>query len=130
MLYVAIVVGAIIFMVVGSLWYSVLFGKRWRGYMGFTEESMKQMPLTPLQAMGLGFCVALINAFVLSRFIMEADPIGAAFIAAWIWIGFSVPVAANSFLWEGKPFGLFVLNAGNLLVSGVLSAAAMAFILG
>ena len=47
----------------------------------------------------------------------------------WNWLGFVAPVTMGAVLWEGKPWGLWFLNAGyqlvNLLVMGVIIASWM-----
>src|SRR3989344_8715882 len=54
--YVAVMGAAIVAYAVGALWHSpVGFGKYWMRLMGFDEHSMKSMPLSPTQAMTIGF---------------------------------------------------------------------------
>lgn len=125
--YVAVLVAAIMNMVVGMLWYGPMFGRMWKGLMGYTDESMKSMKMTAKQAMVGGFITALLMAYVLAHFVFIAGvvDIGGAFqLAFWLWLGFMVPLLASSFLWEGKPMKLFVLNAAQYLVSLFLMAVA------
>jgi len=113
-------------MVVGSLWYGPVFGKYWMKLMGFTKESMQSMELKAWQAMALGAINSLIIAYVLVFFTVTWVPatIGGALMGAfWIWLGFVATTQISSFLWEGKPFMLFVLNtAYSLIAYGVMSA--------
>ena len=113
--YWAVLGAAVVNMVVGSLWFGPLFGKMWKNLMGFTDESMKKMSsLTMTQAMLGGAVTSLIMAYVLARFIAMAgimDVKGALLLACWIWLGFMATVHAGMYLWEGKPFKLFVLVA-------------------
>lgn len=108
---------------VGALWYGPVFGKQWRKMMGFTEADMKNMPLTPMQAISGGVVTALIMAFVLSQ--IAPAGISPLTLAFWPWIGFVMPIQAGSWLWEGKPFKLFVFNA----VASFVSLFAMALVL-
>ena len=130
--YWAVLVAAVVHMAVGFLWYGPVFGKVWMGYMGFTQESMKGMKLNPTQAMSLGFITALIMAYVLAGF-MDASAMdtlgwkGAFELTFWLWLGFMVPHAASAFIWEGKPYGLFILNAANQFVSLFLMGLVFAF---
>lgn len=45
----------------------------------------------------------------------------------WAWLGFVATIMLGMTLWEGKPFRLYLLNAGyqllNLLVMGAILAA-------
>ena len=126
----AVLVAAVVSMVVGSLWYGPVFGKMWKGLMGFTDESMKSMKMSMMQAMVGGFITALVMAYVLARFAIISGAMGVmgAFnLAFWIWLGFTATVAAGGFLWEGKPFKLFLLNAAEQLVALFLMALVLVF---
>ena len=121
----AVLVAAVVNMIVGSLWYGPVFGKMWKGLMGFTDESVKSMKLSPMQAMSMGLVVSIVMAYVLAHFVVVAGEIGVsgAFeLAFWIWLGFLATTAISSFLWEGKPFKLFVLNTAEQFVSFFLMA--------
>ncbi len=124
----AVLIAAIVNIVVGSLWYGPLFGKMWKGLMGFTDESMKSMKLSAAHAMVGGLITALVMAYVLNHFAVLTGVVGldgAWQLAFWIWLGFMMTVSAGSFLWEGKPLKLFLLNAGQQLVSIFLMAVVL-----
>lgn len=128
----AVLVAALVDMFVGFMWYGPVFGKVWMKYMGFTKESMKNMKLNPTQSMVLGFATALLMAYVLNCFMSwsQSDTLG--WEGAWklsfaLWLGFMVPHAASAFIWAGKPFGLFALNAANQLVSLFLMSLVFVF---
>lgn len=121
----AVLVAAIAYMAVGAIWYGPLFGKKWRHLMGLTQEEMKHMPLTSGQAMCLGFVTAFIMAYVLGYLGLMLGVmgfVGAWKLAFWIWLGFLMTVSAGSFIWEGKPFKLFLLNSAAQLISLFLMA--------
>ena len=123
--YLALIVAAAANMAIGMLWYGPLFGKKWMQLSGFTEESMKQMPLKPWQAMVGGVIISLIMAYVLLLFtITWVTTLGGVLIAAfWIWLGFVATTQVHSLLWEGKPLMLFVLNTTySLLAYGVMAS--------
>jgi len=123
--YLAVLVAAVASFVLGFLWYGPLFGKPWMKMMGFTPKSVKKMKLSPMQAMGLGFLISLLTPYVLSHFVdyLEVTTFaGAVQLAFWFWLGLVAPVQTGVFLWEGKPFKLFVLNTiYNLLVLIVMT---------
>jgi len=119
----AVLVAGVVYMVVGMIWYGPLFGKLWKSLMGFTDESVKNMPLKPMTAMVWGLVSALVLAYVLAHFAFYAGVIdvqGALWYASWVWLGFLATNTIGSYLWEGKSFKLFVLNAGAQLVSVAL----------
>jgi hypothetical protein len=121
----AVLVAALAQMGVGMLWYGPVFGKQWMAYVGITPESMKNMPLTMWQAMIGGLVTALVMATVLSYaslFFAATTITHALLLAFWMWLGFVLTTQAGSFLWEGKPFGLLLLNASQSIVAlGVMS---------
>ena len=123
--WVAVLVAAVVNIVVGSLWYGPIFGRAWKHMMGITDESMRNMRLSPMQAMVGGFITAIVMAYVLAHFVVTNGAVGvkgALELSFWIWLGFMATVTAGSFLWENRPFKLFVLNAAQQLVSLVLMA--------
>jgi len=118
--YWSVLAAAVVNMIVGMIWYGPVFGKTWQKLMGFTEESMKNMPLSPMQAMIGGLVSALIMACVLSKFTIIYGAVGVA--GAWglafmIWFGFYMTETAGSWLWEGRSFKLFLFNASERLVA-------------
>ena len=123
--YWAVLVAALAYMGVGMLWYGPLFGSMWKKLMGFTDKDLKKMKLTPGQAMFMGLLTALISAYVLAHFVdyLGAVDFATAFHAAfWIWLGFFGTFQMGAFLWEGKPFKLYVLNTTASLVSLIIMA--------
>ena len=112
--YWAVLVAGVANMAVGFLWYGPLFGRTWKGLMGFTDESIKSMKMTPAMSMAGGFIVSLIMAYVLAIFISIFgvwDIKSALYLTCWIWLGFLATNTIGSYLWEGKPFKLFLLNS-------------------
>ncbi len=129
--YWAVLVGAIIYMAVGFLWYSkVLFGKIWMDLMGFTERQMQEAKEKGMgKTMALAFLSALVVSFVLAHFVDYTNSttffegMSTGFL---IWIGFAVPLTLSSVLWEGKSWKLFFISIANLLVSLALMAGVLA----
>ena len=130
--YLAVLVSAVVSMVLGSLWYGPLFGKKWIAMMGWTEEQIKAG-----QAKGMGkqysimFVGSLLMAYILAHAIVFAGSylntsgVPAGLMAGfWNWLGFIAPVTVGSVLWEGKSWKLWCLNNGYnlvcLLVMGII----------
>ena len=88
--------------------------------MGFTAESTKQMPLSAVQTMSLGFVFMLVMSYVLAHFVYLFGVSGyasALVLGFWVWLGFLAPTLAQGWLWEGKSFKLFSFNAAYQLLS-------------
>ena len=118
---------------ISYIWYHPkLFGTYWLKASGITPEAAergkKRMPFLILG----GFLSAMLVAWVLN-FVGIAlgifDWPGAILdLALWVWIGFVAPILFAPVLWEGKPFRLFLVNAGYWLV--VLITMSMILLLG
>lgn len=125
--YLAVLVAALSSLVIGGLWYGPVFGKKWMALAGISPEGMASMKLTPIQAMIGGFVVGLFTAYVLAHAIalflsvfpmMGSDVwMTGVLFGFFAWLGFAVPMTAGAFLWEGKSWKLWGLNAAYYLVS-------------
>jgi hypothetical protein len=130
--YLAVIVSAIAMMALGYLWYGPLFGKQWMTLMGWTTESMagmqrkgmaKQYGIQALGALLMSFVMA--HAIVFASAYLHVSGISAGLMAGvWNWVGFVAPVTVGAVLWDGKPWKLWILNAGyylvGLLIIGVI----------
>ncbi len=118
--YLAVLGAAAVAYGVGALWHSPAgFGRYWMRLMGLTQEHMRSMPLTPAQAMAIGFVVQALMAFVLAHFTVLVNSATAATglqLGFWVWLGFLAPTLMNGWLWEGKSVQLFAFNAAYALV--------------
>jgi len=88
---------------------------------------MKNMALSPAQAMTIRFLVSVLVAYVLAK-LLEMTALsgvsGGTTLAFWTWLGFVVTTQVRPTLWEGKSTKLFLINAlhgvVNLLVIGAI----------
>jgi hypothetical protein len=106
---------------IGMVWYNPkVFGTAWMRMANITpeqaEKGQKRMPLMAI----IGFLAAMFMAWVLSVVLQTFgayDWLSAADVAFWIWAGFVAPILLGSFLWESKPFTLYLINASYWLVT-------------
>lgn len=132
--YLAVLVAAISSMVVGYVWYGVLFKKPWMAMMGHTAEAMSGMKMTANKAYFIQFIASLVMACVLAKFVglgLLDDTATSRLsvginIGFWAWLGLVMPVSLGIVLWEGKSWKLWFINASNYLVT----LLAMGIILG
>ncbi len=127
--YIAVLAAAVASFLIGWVWYGMLFQKQWMKLSGITMASMKKTGMSPGKAMSLGFVSQLIVAYVLAHFIdymMAATLAAGAQLAFWLWFGFVMPIMAGIWIWEGKPFMLFVLNAAHWLVALLVMSGILA----
>jgi hypothetical protein len=122
--YWAVLVAGVSSIVLGSLWYGPLFGKPWMAIMGYTQQSMeaaKNKGMTKIYLIAFGG--ALVMAYVLTHSIhtsvafynVSGYMVGLQ-AGFWNWLGFIAPVTLGVVLWEGKPWKLWLINAGYYLV--------------
>ena len=130
--FLAVLVSAIASMVIGSIWYGPLFGKKFMSAMGFDKMSPEQqaamkkgMTLTYLWQ----FIASLVMFYVFAWFMgalgakSPMDGIQAAF---WLWLGFIVPTKFGEQLWGGKMVLFWIGISGSLvtmLAAGLIIGA-------
>jgi hypothetical protein len=100
----------------GFVWYSLLFQKRWMKENGFTEESLKGANM--LKIFGLSFFLMVIAAFNLAMFLGKDAGASfgaiAGFLAGFGWVFTFMGV---TYLFERKPLALFLINGGYSVAS-------------
>lgn len=113
--YLAVLLSALSAFLIGGLWYSGLFGKRWMALTGQSEEKLRSG--NPAIIYGGAFLLNLLAAFVLAMFIGRAmdlqDGASAGFAAGFCWVAASFGV---NYLFERRPFGLWLINGGYVTV--------------
>lgn len=120
--YLAVLLGAVLSMVVGSIWYGPVFGKVFSKAMGMenvTEEQKKEMMKgmwkTYLMQFLASFLLFYVLAWVMSA-LNQLSLMGGLTAGFWVWLGFIMPVQFGRELWGGK-MTLFWLGAGNMLIT-------------
>ena len=118
----AVLASAVASMVIGSIWYGPLFGKKFMSAMGMDSWSPEKKAAMK-KSMGLTYLwqfLASILMFYVFAWLMGAlgaksamDGIQPAF---WVWLGFIVPLSLGNALWGGKMI-LFWLGIGNMLLT-------------
>ncbi len=115
----AVIVSAVLSMVVGSLWYGPIFGKKWMKLISMTKEEMEKGKKDMPKTYGMMFVGSLVTSYVLAMTVGMAatkDVATGVIIAFWIWLGFIVPVKLSEVLFEKKAWDLFYIENGYYLV--------------
>lgn len=112
--------------VVGTLWHGPIFGKQWMAYNNMKAPKKGEFKFTMmLPGLIASFFHMLLMTTVMGRtfqLIALASIWQAILIAVILWAAFLGLAFANSYAWEGKPFGYWCISAGYYLVMMVLSA--------
>ena len=109
--YGAIVVSAVVYWMLGALWYGVLFGQRWMALEGITMEQAKS--LNPVLASIVSFVLNLLMAFVLAQLCLWRNANTAArgaAIGVLLWVGIVGPIVFTTYMYEMRPKELFAIN--------------------
>ena len=119
--YPAVVVCALVYWMVGGLWYGLLFGPRWMALENMTVEQGKSM--SSALPYIITFILDLLIAYALAQLCMwrNANTAGrGAAIGLLLWIGFLGPITYTTYMYEMRPKELFAINEFYPLVGLVL----------
>ncbi len=101
--YLAILVSAVLSMVLGSIWYGPLFGKKWAVLIGSDpndKKKMKEMQKSAGPLYMVQFILTLFQVLVLSHLIADSQQAGGLERSLWIWAAFIVPTLAGTVMWS------------------------------
>lgn len=104
--YFAILVGAILSMVVGGIWYGPLFGKKWMEIIGVStmnQEANKEMQKAYMPMYVVQFVLTLFQVLVLSHLVADTMRVGGLERSLWIWAAFVIPTLAGAVMWTNEP---------------------------
>ncbi len=120
----AVVVGAIINMVIGFLWYGPLFGEMWIRMMGKPREEIEAGAGTVTYL--TTFLAALVSSFVLALVVRgfgASTLVQGSIAGAVTWIGIGATATLTSGLFEGRPSNVWLLfGTYQLIVYMILGA--------
>jgi len=114
--YLAVLLSALAFFVIGSIWYSpLLFAKVWMKELGFTMDPQSNVMM--FKVFGLSFLLMLIMAFNLAAFIGNGNGFQFGLTAgALTGIGWVALAIGINYLYERKSFRIWLINAGYMAV--------------
>ncbi|MEO0464678.1 MAG: DUF1761 domain-containing protein [Pseudomonadota bacterium] len=111
-----VLAGAAAFFVVGMIWYGALFGKVWQKAAGLNDEQVAGG--NPAVIFGLCFAFEMLIAMVLWHLLVRVNP--APHVVMMMAIGFAggvmIPAIGINYLFQRKPFMLFVIDAAHFLL--------------
>jgi hypothetical protein len=122
--YIAVVVAAVVYWLLGAVWYAVLFSKPWMALEHMSPEQAASM--NPVLPYVITLVLNLVIAFVLAQICAWRNANTAARGAALgilIWIGFIGPVTYTTYMYEMRPLQLFAINQFYPLVGLALMGA-------
>lgn len=98
--------------VIGGIWYSpAVFGRQWMSLNGFTDKDLNRRHMG--RVFGLSFMLALVMTVNLAMFLGPSPSLGFCIAAgAAAGIGWSAAGLGIIYLFEGRPFRLWLINGG------------------
>ena len=121
--YLAVGLAALSAFLLGGLWYSpLLFANKWAALTGLSEEKLKSGSMALI--FGGAFLLNLVAAWLLAAALFRVTSItygagmGLAVGLCWVATSFGV-----SYLFERRPLGLWLINAGYFTLQFTLMGA-------
>jgi len=123
----AIAVGGLAYFALGSLWYSpILFSKKWIAYLKLDvndPNAKKGMGLM----FGGSFVLMLVQSLAIAIIAERLEIRGAGWMSglklgALTGCCFCATTIGVNYLYEKKPLGLFLINAGYAIIGNIISA--------
>jgi hypothetical protein len=121
----AVLVGAVIYYLFGWLWYTVL-GNQWLAFLGKTKDQMAMTPGPLIVSAVVALVVSFGTAVALSHDDDRTPAHGAQF-GLFFGVFFIASMMLQGYMYEGRPIGLWLINAGyavvGLVILGLLHGA-------
>lgn len=121
--YLAILVGAVLSMAIGAVWYGPLFGKKWMEIVGVDPSDLvtiNTMKKSAGKLYAVQFVLTLFQVLVLAHLIADTTSATGIERSLWIWIAFIIPTLAGSVMWtsESTPhkWSRFLIQGGYQLI--------------
>jgi hypothetical protein len=126
--YLAVTVCAVVYWLLGGLWFGLLFSKRWMALENMTEAQARGMNVALPYI--ITFILNLLIAYVLAQLCLwrNANTAGrGAAIGVLLWIGIVAPITYTTHMYEMRPRELFAINefyplVGLCLMGAILGA--------
>jgi hypothetical protein len=103
--YIVILVGAVLSMAIGAVWYGPLFGKKWMEIIGVSTldpEANKKMQKAYIPMYMVQFILTLFQVLVLAHLIADTKIVGGVERSVWIWAAFVIPTLAGAVMWTNE----------------------------
>jgi len=125
--YLAVVVAAVAYWLLGAVWFGVLFTKPWMQLENIPTEQVAAMKgAAAAFPYIMSFILNLIIAFVLAQLCAWRNATTAArgaSLGVLLWIGIVGPITYTTSMYEMRPLNLFLINEGYVLVGLFLMGA-------
>lgn len=122
--YLAVIVCAVVYWLLGGVWFGLIFGKQWMKLENITEAQAKG--INPTVPYIVSFLTGLLIAFVIAQLCAWRNATTAArgaSLGVLLWLGIVAPVTYTTNMYEMRPTNLFLINEGYVLVGFLVMGA-------
>lgn len=125
--YFAVLVCGVLSMVIGSVWYGPMFGRKWMDICQVNAmdlEARKKMQKEAMPLYVIQFVLVLFQVLVLAHLIADTVRVSGTERSLWIWAAFVMPTIAGCSMWTAEPgkrkWARFFIQSGYQLVLFIL----------
>src|SRR5438046_10218598 len=125
--WVAIICAAAVYWVIGAIWYTALFGKTWAA--AIQQHGVKLEPSGMAPKMIGNFLCNLVAAVIMARLIGRTGIAELGYglkLGAGVGLGFSATALTIQYLWESKPFKVWIVDVSDHVVGCIVAAGFLA----
>lgn len=128
--YLAVLVAGVIAFVIGAIWYTALFGKKWRDLHGYSEAQLKEMQAKMNPPIFFGgmlvsyFVLAYAMAMILSVFESPSAGTG-ALLGLFMWLAIGSVMMTNHIA-SSKRIGIYLIDVGCVLIYSIAMGVLLA----
>ena|ERR1700730_6762727 len=127
MYWIPIICAAVAYWIVGAIWYMALFGKIWAAAV---QQHGVKLEQSGMAAKMIGnFICNVVVAIVMARLIQRlniTDLYHGIRLGAAVAVGFSATALTIQYLWESKPFRVWLIDASHHFVGCIVVGAILA----
>ena len=129
--WISVLVAALAYFMLGALWYSkVLFAPKWIAYLKIDvndPNAKKGMGMMFGGSFVMMFVQCLAIAIIASRLDVIGGWMSGVKIGAFVGCCFCATTIGINYLYEKKPLGLFLINAGYAIVGNIIAGVIICY---
>ncbi len=128
--YLAVLVATVLHFVLGGVWYGVIFSNKFIQLMNWNEAQLQEITAKSNgKEYLIAFAASFVLVYILAHFVQYTKArtvAGGIQTAFWLWLGFVATTQIATVIFEGRNFGLYLLNVGYQLVGCAIAGALLA----
>lgn len=124
----AVLVAGVVVFLLGGLWYTALFGKKWQALHGYSPEKMAQMqakrpPPVFFGIMVVCYIVLALIFSIVAGLVGVTTAGGGVLLGLILWIAPTAALKMTDHIASDKPFGAYVIDASFQLIALLTTGA-------